>query len=145
MSDTQTLTSLIYVSAATTPFTRSDLVELLERSRQRNARDGITGLLLHRGGNFIQVLEGPPETVEAAYRRIAADPRHGGMITLLRRTIPAREFGDWAMGFENISAEAGDALPGFSNFLREFDRRSPNADDSPIILRLLKSFREGNR
>ncbi|HEU0069742.1 MAG TPA: BLUF domain-containing protein [Alphaproteobacteria bacterium] len=145
MSGTEALSSVIYVSAATIAFTRSDLVELLERSRQRNARDGISGLLLHRGGNFIQALEGPPEAVEATYRRIAADPRHGGLITLLRRTIPAREFGDWAMGFENISAEAGDALPGFSNFLQEFDRRAPSVDDSPIILRLLKSFCEGNR
>ena len=145
MSDTQTLTSLVYVSAATIPFTRSDLVDLLERSRQRNTRDGISGLLLHRGGNFIQVLEGPPEIVDATYRRIAADARHGGLITLLRRTIPAREFGDWAMGFETMSADMGDALPGFSNFLQEFDRRGPNPDDSTIILRLLKSFREGNR
>jgi hypothetical protein len=41
--------SLVYVSSAVKPFTPAELVDLLARSGEKNARLGITGMLLHEG------------------------------------------------------------------------------------------------
>ncbi len=54
---------LVYVSSAVRPFSRVDLDDLLATSRANNARVGITGMLLYKDGNFMQVLEGDEEAV----------------------------------------------------------------------------------
>ncbi|WP_125660171.1 BLUF domain-containing protein [Sphingomonas sp. 2R-10] len=91
---------LIYVSTARTGAT-IDLARILASSRRNNRRDGITGLLHHRGRRFLQALEGEAAHVEAAYARIAADPRHHAMVVLSRREVATREFGDWAMAADD--------------------------------------------
>ncbi len=96
------LETLVYTSAATADrLTDEDLDEILEISRENNARAGITGLLLFAEGNFIQVLEGPAEEVERAFRRIAKDPRHRQIIELYREPIKKRSFADWNMGYRD--------------------------------------------
>ena len=47
--------SLVYVSSALREFSKSELVELLEKSRKKNTRLGLTGMLLYKEGNFIQL------------------------------------------------------------------------------------------
>ena len=74
-----------------------DVAKILTVSRRNNARDAITGLLYVDGRRFLQVLEGPTDAVERAFARIAGDPRHRAVVTLSRRAIEAREFGEWAM------------------------------------------------
>lgn len=85
---------LIYISsAANNPST----AEILNVSRRNNRQDGISGLLYADGRRFLQALEGPPEEVEAAFARIARDPRHRAAVVLSRRTVDRREFGEWDM------------------------------------------------
>ncbi|KQN72017.1 BLUF domain-containing protein [Sphingomonas sp. Leaf62] len=91
---------LIYVSTARNGLT-VDLDDILARSRRNNRRDGITGLLHAKGRRFLQALEGDPAKVEAAYARIATDPRHFALVVLSRRSVEAREFGDWAMAADD--------------------------------------------
>jgi hypothetical protein len=74
-----------------------DIDDLVTASARRNARHGITGVLLFGGGHFLQVLEGPPEAVEALVGRIAADPRHIDFEVLLRRPVSDRQFQHWGM------------------------------------------------
>ena len=54
---------MVYVSAATAPLDADALLALLTRARDKNQRLGITGLLLYRDGDFIQLLEGEREAV----------------------------------------------------------------------------------
>ena len=91
---------LIYVSTARAGAT-IDLDQILACSQRNNRRDGITGLLHHRGRRFLQALEGEPALVEAAYTRISADPRHFAMVVLSRREVATREFGEWAMAVDD--------------------------------------------
>lgn len=42
---------------------------MLAKSRSNNVRDGISGMLLYRDGDFLQVLEGPEDKVRAAFDR----------------------------------------------------------------------------
>jgi hypothetical protein len=80
-------------------------------SQLRNRRDGITGLLYSDGRRFLQVVEGPTNAIESLLTRLGKDRRHRAIVTLSRRTIERREFGDWAMammrdGEDNFSFAA---------------------------------------
>jgi len=59
------LYSLVYVSSAVTFFSSAELVTLLEKSRANNTRLGISGLLLYKDGNTMQLLEGERDIVLA--------------------------------------------------------------------------------
>ena len=90
----------VYISTAQPNFANAELVSVLDASRRNNAKVGVTGLLVAGGRRFLQVLEGPEAAVEATLGRIQADPRHRALVTLSRKTVDARQFGDWSMGFE---------------------------------------------
>src|SRR4028118_510447 len=88
---------LVYVSSATRPFSGEDLHILLETCRKNNAELGVTGMLLYKDGNFMQVLEGDEGAVRGLYERIAADPRHGGEITLQQGFAEGRQVRGWSV------------------------------------------------
>ena len=137
----QVMYQYMYVSSAVGLFDDARLEELLENSRARNLGCGVTGLLLYVSGNFIQLLEGDRADVEATRRRIAADPRHRGIITLLESECEAREFPDWSMGFHRVNEMEGNALPGYSDFLRQ---SADPATRQSSARKLLDFFRELN-
>ncbi len=92
------LHTIVYVSHAAIELHDTDLELLLATSRRNNARDGITGVLLHRDGNFMQCLEGEPEAVRRTFARIERDPRHAGVIVLLDEPITERSFSRHSLG-----------------------------------------------
>jgi hypothetical protein len=108
---------LIYVSSAAYLFSTCELLELLKTCRANNGPKDITGLLLYKEGNFMQVLEGRQETVQLLHAKIARDPRHRGMLTLWQGPIATRQFSGWSMGFRDLASPEIQALPGFNNFL----------------------------
>ena len=48
---------VVYVSSSTQTFTQSDLQMLLQKARDKNTQLDLTGMLLYKDGNFMQVLE----------------------------------------------------------------------------------------
>jgi Sensors of blue-light using FAD len=64
------------------PFSTEELTDLLRKSRDNNAALGITGMLLYKDGNFMQVLEGDEERVRALATKVSQDRRHRGFIQL---------------------------------------------------------------
>lgn len=132
--------SLVYVSAATHPFTPDELDGLLQTSRANNSRLGLSGMLLYRDGDFLQVLEGQEDAVRATYERISRDPRHRRIMVLDESEVGERSFAEWSMGFRRLSGD--DHPEGFVDF---FSRRQSVADivDSRTeAYRVLTSFRE---
>ena len=125
------LISLIYASSANKMFSETELVELLKFSRENNKRLDITGMLLYKDGNFIQVLEGPEEAVDGLYQKIMGDPRHVNIMMLGKQPIPERQFADWAMGFRNIDKLTAAELEGFSSFM-DADFTPDSFKDNPI-------------
>lgn len=87
---------LIYASR---PFGYDEgtLNTILMVARRCNERDDITGALICRADLYLQLLEGPEEPVDAAFRRIQRDPRHLDIRLLSRRHVTERLFPDWAM------------------------------------------------
>lgn len=109
--------SLVYVSSAVETFSQAELKTLLETSRRNNALTGISGLLLYKDGNFMQVIEGEAAEIHKLHSKISHDPRHGGLITLTEKIIQHRQFPEWKMGFKNLSDPGVRTLPGYSEFL----------------------------
>lgn len=135
------LIHLIYSSAATKHFTDNEMVQLLIKSRAKNARLGITGMLLFENGSFFQILEGSPEHVDDLYKQICEDPRHAKVVTIIREPIPKRAFGDWTMGYSKISPEELDEITGFNDFFT--NGSSFTQVNMGRAKKLLAAFREG--
>ena len=91
-----TLQRLIYVSQPF-GFDAAMLGGILIAARRNNARDGVTGALICRADLYLQLLEGPPAAVAAAYRRIETDDRHCDVEPLLSAATGERLFPGWEM------------------------------------------------
>jgi len=134
--------SIIYLSTATHPFSKADLLKLLEKSRQNNANLNITGMLLYKAGAFQQILEGPEEAVKMLFAKIRLDPGHRGIINFYENFEDERQFADWSMGFCNLNSAEAASVPGYSPFLN-----TPLSDDKFVsnpgtALRMMLSFKK---
>jgi len=131
---------IVYSSAAVSRFAEVELASLLLRARKNNERLGVSGLLLHHGGSFLQVLEGDSEVVNALFATIGKDKRHHRIVKLLNRDVGARQFAEWKMGFVSVDA-LSHPLPGFSDFMRH--RSKDDAKTADAAQRVLAAFRDG--
>jgi hypothetical protein len=139
------LLSLVYVSSATVELPFSELLRILEKSRVENARLGVTGMLLYKGGNVIQALEGAAEDVQSLYQRIQSDKRHKDVTTLWRQPVEKRQFGNWSMGFRAVEELPPETLDSYSQFLFRPDLARAFAENRHVAYQLLSSFREHMR
>lgn len=132
----------VYVSSATHLFTKSQLLELLTKSRENNTKLGLTGMLLYKDGNFMQILEGEEATVRALYAKVDRDPRHHGVITLLQGHVEERQFSDWSMGFHDLNSPEVMATPGYSEFLNTSLAGDEFIADPTRCYKLLRTFKK---
>ena len=133
---------LIYISSASREFSETELRELLAKSRLNNEKLGITGSLLYKDGNVMQVIEGDEEAVKALYNKITLDPRHRGILTLLEGQEEERQFPEWSMAFMDLNSAEAIANPGYSDFLKTSLSRNEFLIDPTICQKLLLKFRQ---
>jgi len=129
---------LIYVSAATVPIDDVELRQIFESSRRKNSAVDITGMLIYRGGLFMQMLEGPRREVLRAYGRITDDSRHNNLLVVLDGTTSKRVFPHWAMAGPPDESELSldrDLMPVIHKM------RNQSAEDSDHATAVLKAFR----
>ena len=134
---------LVYVSAALNPFGQDELLELLVRARAKNDQRQVTGMLLYKDGNFLQVLEGEESAVRKLFAIIEQDPRHRGTIVLMEDPVQERLFDNWSMGFRNLADPAVLATAGFHPFMNQTLDFFSFKDDPSGCLELLNLFRQG--
>lgn len=108
---------LIYASTAAELMDEDSLLDMLEAFRLRNERLGVTGMLLHKGGNFMQMLEGDKEQVLRLFQEISGDPRHRQVTEVLSGEASERQFPNWTMGFFNM-----DKVPDSPDFGAYFEK-----------------------
>ena len=106
-----------YAGTTTRELSNSDLNGLLAQCRKNNADLGITGMLLYKDGNFMQVLEGEESAVRSLYAKISNDPRHKGELLLQQGIQKERQFPDWSMGYRNLESQESRSVPDYSEFL----------------------------
>jgi hypothetical protein len=134
---------LAYVSSSRGLFSPADIASILAVSREKNRKLGITGMLLYKGGNILQVLEGERDAVLGLFETIRNDPRHGGVIKLYAWEKAERDFPEWSMGFHDLEAEDLRAMEGFTEFFDpQFDM---TAIKPSAAARLLSGFKASVR
>ena len=134
---------LAYVSTATKFFDSTELRGMLKESNVRNRQAGITGMLLYKGGQFMQVLEGTKEAVTATFSRISQDPRHRDIEVLVQGAVQERRFPEWSMAFRDLSLPDHQDVPGYSEFLNTPLTGSEFAGDPDRCEKFLLLFKKG--
>ena len=109
------LIQLIYCSVASHIFSHEELSGLLRFARQKNAKEDITGMLLYAEGSFFQVLEGEEKKIRLLFEKIEKDRRHHSITIIIQEPIAERSFGDWTMGYADITHEDLDTIIGANN------------------------------
>ena len=93
---------LFYVSNAILNFDPKEIYHILQTAHQFNPTQQLTGVMMFRGGTFLQLLEGPEDNVRALYAKISKDPRHKNLMVLMERHTDSRLFEDWSMAYHEI-------------------------------------------
>ena len=137
--------SLIYVSTATRLLNNEELLEILHASRRNNQAGLVTGLLLYKDGNFMQVLEGPEESVMEIFGKILKDTRHTDITVLTTDPIKERQFADWKMAFLNLDDETAKQESAYSDFLFDDFTADKYHNTPQLAYTMLLSFKKNIR
>lgn len=97
------LIRLLYASRAIGETQCSDLQDIMRQSHTHNPQKGITGILCHSEGLYMQVLEGGRDAINKLYAKIIADPRHTDVVLLHYEEINERRYAGWTMGQVNLA------------------------------------------
>jgi hypothetical protein len=96
---------LAYTSLAALDLSVEQLFDIGQTARDLNGLDGITGLLLFNGTNFLQWVEGPPEAIDELMERIRRDPRHSAVEIRETQLADDRLFPDWSMKLVRVRTQ----------------------------------------
>lgn len=91
------LTSMTYISRPNLPPESPEIEYLWMQALDRNADDGITGVLYFDGRTFLHYLEGDEQNVAELFSRIEKDDRHHDIRVLAQTDIASRLFGFWSL------------------------------------------------
>lgn len=134
--------TLAYFSSASHVMSLDELSAILAQAQQNNSALGITGLLCHYDGSFLQFLEGDAAVVDPLFSRIASDRRHKHVLQAYRAAILTRAFADWSMALVGPD-DVSPAQRAFVHHLRTIDL--PTSDARPELAGLLRAFRSWMR
>ncbi|MCM2297085.1 BLUF domain-containing protein [Rhodoferax sp.] len=136
------LVQLIYVSDLVGD-NEAEIAAILKSSVRNNSKNGLTGMLLYSHGNFLQVLEGEKDAVDATYQRICQDARHRNTIVLTEEDVTQRHFSNWSMGYRQLGPEHVASLPKYAPYFQYgFDTSAIKAKPG-VALEMLELFSQG--
>ncbi|MEY4190010.1 MAG: hypothetical protein RIR17_746 [Planctomycetota bacterium] len=133
---------LLYTSVATNPMAKDSLRELLIKAVDYNSSKGITGMLLYKDGNFMQVLEGEETAIRTLFEKISKDSRHRDILVLKEGKLQEHMFSNWSMGFRDLNSPDMQNLPGYTQFMNLGFNSSETYNNPNICLKMLKIFRD---
>jgi hypothetical protein len=119
-----------------------ELIALLEQSREKNLDLGVTGMLLYKSGNFMQMLEGEKEVVLELYETIRHDDRHRNVINIIGDAVKHRSFEHWSMGFYNMDKVPD--LPTFNEYIDQNLNSRIFQADAKFAYKFMVSFNRSN-
>lgn len=79
---------------------QTQIRDILSACARHNAKDGLSGVLIHDGGHFIQYLEGPHDALGRCFETIRGDERHTDLLDLIaNEPCDRRAFPSWSMAY----------------------------------------------
>lgn len=106
------LRRIVYTSKACKDFNKRDLLDLLHDSRAYNTLDNISGVLVHKDGYFLQIIEGELNKMTELLERLVKDSRHTDFKILNDSIVKNRLFSNWAMGCADFNDPSISMIPG---------------------------------
>jgi hypothetical protein len=100
-------------------------------------------MLLFEKSSFFQILEGPDEAVGLLLDRISGDPRHECILKIIYEPINRRYFGNWSMGYPEVTLDQLSTLPGLNDFFVGEQTSFANLDRGRAKT-LLEAFKSGS-
>ncbi len=129
------LVRLLYASRAVDADPRT-IEAILAQARAHNTSTGITGILCHGGGVFLQAIEGGRKAVSELFGHIQKDPRHKDVELLHFEEINERRFGGWTMGLVSLTKVHSSMLLRYS----ERPELDPYAVSGKVSMALLEEL-----
>lgn len=124
-STPEALTRLCYVSTSRieddADTFQTHMRDILQACSRNNYELGLSGILIHDGGQFVQLLEGPGTALERLMGTIRTDDRHTDLADLIAgEDCPERLFPSWSMAFVNAAGpEDAPAEPHWRDLARD--------------------------
>lgn len=134
------INQLVYVSQATRKMSSEDLNQIHKTARENNQNVDVTGSLFYNGGWFLQVLEGPLETLNTLYKKIDKDPRHKNSRILYNEPAKFRTFTRWSMNMTNLDDRQADKYDQLIEVIdaAKTDRKIGAASPAVTLLKMFK-------
>ncbi|MBC3870955.1 BLUF domain-containing protein [Undibacterium oligocarboniphilum] len=134
------INQLVYVSQATRKMSSIELNEILRVAKNNNQTMDVTGSLFYNGGWFLQVLEGPLDTLNALYKKIEKDPRHKNSRILYNEPAKFRTFTRWSMNMTNLEDRQADKYEQLIEVIEaaKTDRKIGAASPAVTLLKIFK-------
>ncbi len=118
-----------------------DLTSIQKIAKANNERIDVTGSLFYNGGWFLQVLEGPPATLNKLFHKIEKDPRHKNSRILYNEPATFRTFPRWSMNMTNLDDRQADKYNELLEVIdaAKTDRKIGTASPAVTLLKIFKS------
>ncbi len=115
---------IAYISELSHDIRSHDLLisEVVATAKKENPRNDITGVLFYLNGKFLQVIEGPEDSLRRLMRNIEADPRHHSVDYVIDTPVKSRGFSKWNMD--------------------SFDLENPKLFDLAVLKEITVSFKK---
>ena len=125
---------LAYVARSTGHDLVRDLADIGQSAQRNNAEHGITGMLVHDHGHYVQLLEGSNESREHLLGNIRRDPRCDRLRVILDEPAADRRMDAWRMLVLRIDDRAGPDPLAAEAFRDAYQRIAPTDADGLVGL-----------
>ena len=134
------INQLIYISQATRKLSSEELNEIHQIASRNNQKIDVTGSLFYNGGWFLQVLEGPINTLNTLYQKIEKDTRHKGSRILYNEPASFRIFTRWSMNMTNLDNRQADKYDQLVAVIEaaKTDKKIGGTSPAAALLRIFK-------
>lgn len=135
------INQMIYISQATRKMSTSDLHEILKKAQDNNQSIDVTGSLFYNGGWFLQVLEGPTDTLKKLFNKIEKDSRHKNSRIIYDEPARFRTFTRWTMNMTNLEDRQADKYDELVEVIEaaKTDRKIGASSPAVTLLRIFKN------
>lgn len=93
------LKTICYISDLNGDASFTNLKSIYTTAKENNLKNNITGILIYKNNNFLQVFEGIENTVNDTFKKISADTRHRNLFIIIDKKTENRYFEDYNFGF----------------------------------------------